>query len=266
MTKAENKVIWITGASSGLGRELAFAYANPGIHLILSGRNIQNLNETGNVSKQKGADITVLPFDLCSEPEINTAVQKVCNEIGKVDLLINNSGIGQRSLAMETTADVEKQIFQANFFGHVFLTKQIIPLMVRQGSGNIAVISSLSGLYGFPLRSLYSAAKHALNGYFETLAIELKPFNISVTIVCPGRLQNSFSQNALKSDGTLYGKTDKAHEKGYPLQKATQKIQKAIAKKQYLLTFGRKELLLWYIKRISPSIFYKLACKINPES
>jgi len=260
------KVVWITGASSGLGRELAYEYANSNYFLILSGRNISNLEQTAMICIEKGADTFIVPFDIGKKNEVKGALEKVTSEIGKVDILINNSGIGQRSLAIETKSEVEDDIFNTNYWGHVWLTKGVVPMMMKSQYRQIILISSMSGLFGFPLRSTYTASKHAINGYFETLAIELKSQNIHITIVCPGRLQNDFSQHALKQDGTFYGKTDKAHLRAYPLKKVAKKIKKAADSHRFMLVIGGKEKILWYIKRISPTLFFKLACKLNPEN
>jgi short-subunit dehydrogenase len=264
--KLENKkVIWITGASSGLGRALAIEYASSAHFLILSGRNTSNLELTGKICIEKGADYIILPFDICKKNEVLEALNRVSSEIGKVDILINNSGIGQRSSAIDTKTEVEEYIFSTNYWGHVWLTKGVLPLMKNENHGQIIVISSLSGMFGFPLRSTYAASKHALNGYFETLAIEVKAQNIHITIVCPGRLQNDFSQHALKHDGSLYGKTDKAHIIAYPLSKAAKIIIRASAKHQFMLVLGGKEKILWYLKRLSPTLFFKLTCKLDPQ-
>jgi len=135
--------------------------------------------------------------------------------------------------------------------------------MLRRKKGKIIAISSVSGQFGYPLRSAYCAAKHALNGFYETLAFELKNSNISVTIVCPGRLQNSFSENALTSTGEPYGINDKAHQNGISLEKAARKIVNAANAGKILINLGYKESLMNYIKRFSPSLFYWVVPKVE---
>ena len=257
------KHVWITGASSGLGRAIALEYAQKGVKLALSGRNIKALAEVQKECQQQGAEAFTVPFDITRSYELNVAFQIVEEELRYIDVIVNNSGIGQRSLAYETPLEIDRKIMEVNFFSHITLTKKLLPLMVSRKKGKIIVISSVSGQIGYPLRSAYCAAKHALNGFYETLAFELKESNISVTIVCPGRLQNSFSENALTSTGNAYGIMDKSHQNGIPLIKAARKIVSAADAGKTLINIGHKEWLMTYIKRFSPSLFYWVVPKVE---
>lgn len=260
----ENKIIWITGASSGLGKALALNYSRQGNKLILSARSVEHLNLVKERCCELGAIVYIIPFDLTQSKEIDTAIEIFKSHIGNIDILINCGGIGQRSLATETAIEVEKRIFETNYWGTVYFTKKLLPTMIENQKGHIVVVSSLSALYGFSLRSTYSASKHALLGYFESLALELKNLNIHVTIVCPGRLEGDFSFKALNATGDLYKKLD--HSNGYSLNKAAHKIAIAVKLKKHMIVFGKKEIWLYYIKRLSVRLFYFICFRIDPKS
>ena len=169
-----------------------------------------------------------------------------------------------RALTWETSLDVDYRIMNVNYFGAVILTKAILPGMIERGEGYIAATSTITGKFGFPMRSAYSASKHAIQGFFETLGIELKPHNISVTIVMPGRVRTNISLNALKADGTRHGKMSPGQAGGMSPEKCAKKYLDAIYKRKREALIGGKELLMVYIRRFFPSIFFRLAQKIDP--
>lgn len=257
------KTIWITGASSGLGETLALRYAKPGVDLILSSIDEDKLAIVAQKCKQAGAQVYQIVFDVSQAQEIERASTIVLDKYQSIDLLINNAGIGQRSLASETSANVEQKIMDTNFWSAVNLSKAILPSMKSRNIGHIVVISSISGLFSFPNRSMYAASKHALLGYFEALSLELSKTGICICLICPGRLKNDFSLQALTAKGEKYNKMDASHVNGVPLELACRKIARAIEKRKRYLVFGKKELTLWYIKRISLSLFFKVASKIS---
>ena len=181
-----------------------------------------------------------------------------------MDILINNAGVSQRSYALNTSMEVDRELFEVNFFGAVAVTKGIAPLMVSQGSGHIVVISSMAGKYGFRMRSAYSASKHALQGYFETLRAELYQDNVQVTIVCPGRVKTDISVHSLIGDGQTYGKMDKGQAQGVPVEKCASIIVRAIEHNRKEIFIGKRELLLLIIKRICPPLYYKIVSSASP--
>ena len=261
-----HKTIWITGASSGLGETLALAYAKEGVKLILSALYLEKLQPIAQQCIEAGAEVFCLAFDISIKEQVTLAAEKVLAKYKTIDLLINNAGIGQRSLAIETSNEVENQIIDTNFWSAVWLTKAVLPSMILNKQGHIAVVSSISGLFSFPNRSAYSASKHALMGYFESLSIELAKSNICVTLICPGRMNNDFSLEALTAKGEKYGKMDASHTNGVPLNDACKMILNAIKRKKRYLVFGKKEIFLWYIKRFHAEWFYKVASRISPGS
>jgi len=154
---------------------------------------------------------------------------------------------------------------EINFYGAVYLTKALVPYMINNGGGHIAVTSSISGKFGFPLRAAYSASKHALHGFFETLRAELKNKNIKVTILCPGRVKTNISVNALTKNGTSYGKMSKGQDNGISPEKCAKKYLSAIKRNKKDVNIGSVEIFMVYLKRLFPGIFYKIVSKINPE-
>lgn len=256
----ENKVIWITGASSGLGEALAVECAKEKSRLILSARRESELERVKKeCSKFIAAEnIFILPLDVAELSNVSEAVQKVAQKFGKIDVLINNAGVVQRSYVIDTPVELERKIMEINYFGSVILSKAVLPVMQKQKSGNIVAISSVMGKMGFPGRSSYSAAKHALHGYFETLRIEEKRNGINVHIICPGYIKTNVSLNAVTAKGERYGKMDKGQEKGMNPNVAARKVMHAIRTNRFETFFGGKELIAISVKRLFPSLFYKL--------
>jgi len=261
-----SRTIWISGASSGIGEALAMHWATAGTRLILSSFDKKQLDTVVINCEKKGATVHAIIFDLTKENEITQAVTKVQTMAPKIDILANVGGIGQRSLIIDTPAEVSRRIMETDFWGHATLTSQILPFMVKTGGGTIVVMSSLSGLFGFPQRSFYCAAKHALHGFFETLRLEHHKDNIYVTMVCPGRVKTKFSLSALTSTGGAHGLMDKGQENGVSVEYAAAKIDKAVRKHTKQIIVGGKEILMPYLKRFTPWIFYKIALKIDPNA
>lgn len=265
-TQSPTRTIWITGASSGIGEALALHWATPGTTLILSGIEKQQLQAVALRCQQKGASTEIIPFNLTKENEITDAASKVEALVPKIDILANCGGIGQRSLIIETPDAVSRRIMETDFWGHATLTTRILPFMVKTGGGTVVVMSSLSGLFGFPQRSMYCAAKHALHGFFETLRLENHKDNINVLMVCPGRVKTNFSYGALTSSGDTHGKMDKGQANGVSVQYTAAKIDRAVKKNKKQVLIGGKELIMAYLKRFAPWLFYKIALKIDPNA
>lgn len=258
----KNKRTWITGASSGIGEALARALAECGAHLILSARNEQELNRVAAVCAEAGAaSVVVQPLDLSRHDTIPGIAESVLKRVGKVDILINNGGVSQRALAMETSLEVDKKIMDINFFGTVALTKAVLPNMITHQLGHIVTITSLTGKFGSPLRSSYAASKHALHGFFDSLRAELGQTPIKITLVCPGFVQTNVSVNALTGSGARQNKMDDATEKGMSPEVLAQKILRAVEKGKEEMYTGGKEVLGVYLKRFFPGYFSKLIKK-----
>lgn len=258
----KEKVVWITGASSGIGEELARQVALKGALVVLSSRNEQALSDVKDKLFQSEKHL-VLPLDL-ENGDFSNAVLSVQEKYGRIDVLVNNGGVSQRSSVNETPISVDRKIMEINYFGPVGLTKAVLPVMLSQGSGHIVVISSIAGKFGFFLRSSYSAAKHALYGFFESLLLEVEKDNIAVTIASPGQINTPISLHALTADGKPHGIMDNNQSKGMTVESCVNQLLKAIERKDKEVLIGGKELLAVHIKRFFPRLFWKIIRKQSP--
>jgi dehydrogenase/reductase SDR family protein 7B len=259
-----NKVVWITGASSGIGEALAYEFAKIGAILVLSGRNTKELERVSRKCNEEGAECFICPLDLSVPASIQQAAEQVNSRFGRIDFLVNNGGISLRSHIIDTAEEVDRRIMEVNYFGSVILTKAVLPMMIKNRGGHITVISSISGKLSVPVRSAYTASKHALHGFFDTLRLELADKNIKVTIVCPGRIRTNISINALEGDGSKHGVMDAGQEKGMPVQKCAKKIMRAIHKRRREVHIGFAESFLAEIRRFWPWLFFLIAKRVNP--
>lgn len=261
----ENKVVWITGASSGLGREAAQQLLSAGARLVLSARRGELL-EKMRAAAPEGTDILILPLDLEKPDRFGELAARVEQHYGRIDILINNAGISQRSYALETSLEVDRRIMEVNYFGTIALTKAVLPIMLKNGGGHFVTVTSLVGKFGFGVRSAYAASKHALHGFFESLYIELHARGIDVTLVCPGPVQTPISVHALDGSGNPSGLMDEMQAKGMPVDRAVSVMLRGTAKKQREVIIGNfKEKLGVVLKAWAPSLFFKIALKQNPR-
>lgn len=259
----ENKTIWITGASSGIGAALAAAWAGHKTRLILSARNREKLEAVQKKAEEKGAEVLVVPMDLANGDSIRNACREVMARFPVIDILVNNGGISQRSNVEETPVEIDRRIMETNFFGAITLTKEVIPSMIHNKAGHIVVISSVVGKFGFPLRSAYSASKHALQGYFDSLRAELQQKNIRVTIISPGRIRTDISLNAIVKDGSRHGVMDPGQARGIPVATCAKKIIKAIENNKKDVVIARQEKIMVFFRKFLPGIYYRLAARIS---
>ncbi len=255
----KDKVVWITGASSGIGQELSVQLDRLGAKLILSSRNEERLIALKSSLGQQDQHM-VLPLDLSKSDEFETLLRQVVSKYGGIDLLIQNGGISQRGTAAESSEAVIRRIMEVNFFGNVLLTKCALPKL-RKSKGQILVISSIAGKFGFFLRSSYSASKHALQGYYESLALEEEKNGIDVTIACPGKINTPISKNALDSDGQKHGQMDHNQETGMPVESCVAELLEAVYKKKKEVLIGNKEIKAVTLRRFFPSLFWKIIRK-----
>lgn len=265
MNSFKNKVVWITGASSGIGEALAISFAKEGAKLVLSARRIEELNRVKSSLNISEENIFILPLDLANTTNIDDLTQRVITKFGQIDMLVNNGGVSQRSLTKDTPIEIDRKIMEVNFFGTIALTKSVLPFMLKQKSGNIIVISSISGKFGFYYRSAYSASKHALQGFFESLRMEIYTDNVKVLIVCPGRIHTNISVNALTGDGSKHNKMDETTEQGTSAEECSRQILQAIKADKEEIFIGGKELKAVWLKRFFPKLFSKMIRKQKQE-
>jgi short-subunit dehydrogenase len=261
-----DKICWITGASSGIGKELSILLAKEGAKLLLSGSNVDLLTSVRDECLMYTNFCTIIPFDLSNPIEVEKVAIDTVATYNNIFLLINNGGISHRSLAAETPLSIDRRIMEVDYFSHVAITKAVVPTMVQNGAGYIAATSSIAGKFGFHRRSAYSAAKHALQGFFETLRVELRPNNISVTIVYPGYINTPISIRAIDANGKPSGKMDNAQLNGIPAKRCAIKYLKAIKSRKPEVIIAGKEKIMVYLKRFFPCIFFRIIHRIRkPE-
>lgn len=257
----KNKIVWITGASSGIGKALSIILFQQGAKVILSARSREKLYDLKQKLKGNPLDIHILPLDLEQKETLSQKAEEAWKIYGKIDILFNCGGISQRSLALETTTATEEKIMNTNYWGTVLLSKAVVAKMVNQQSGHIVVISSLVGKFGTQYRSSYSASKHALHGYFDSLRNEVYQHGIAISIICPGFIRTDITLNSVTGDGSLYNKMDKNQEEGLSALDCATQILKAVEDKKEEVLIGKKEKFGVLIKRFFPTYFSKMIRK-----
>lgn len=260
MQNLNNKVIWITGASSGIGEALAKELSKHGAKLILSSRRSEELERVKSACDYPDK-IKVLTLDLAFTNTLALACENAISLFGHIDIVVNNGGISQRSLAKDTHLDVDKKLMEVNFFGTVAITKALLPHFIQRKSGQVVVVSSLVGKFGTPYRSGYSASKHALHGFFDSLRAELWNSGISVTMICPGFIKTNVSVNALTEKGDKLNKMDDAQANGMSANKCAKKMVRAIRQQKREVYVGGKEVYGVYVKRFFPGLFARVVRK-----
>jgi len=259
-----NKTVWITGASSGIGEALVNAFTNGGSRVIASSNDEAGLKRVAESCSAMKGSITVVPFDLSDTTGIEETVADIIKKEGRIDLLLNMGGISQRALIKDTPLWLDRRIMEINYFGTIALTKAVLPYMISKGGGHIVATSSISGRFGFPLRSAYSASKQALHGFFETLLLEHKGDNIRVSVLIPGRVRTNISLHALTSTGKEHGKLDEGLAAGITPGKAAQQIIRGIRRNRREILVGSSELLMLRIRKYMPWLFFRIAGRIKP--
>ena len=259
------QVVWITGASSGIGEALAVSFAKAGAKLVLSARRPDELERVA--AQCGGAETFVLPMDLAKSDGFDALTGKVLSRFGRIDVVVHNGGISQRSLVKDTAMEVHRRIMEVNYFGSVALTRAVLPSMLAARRGQFVVISSVMGKVGTPLRSAYAASKHALHGFFDCLRSEVAGEGLVVTMICPGFIATNVSKNALTADGTPTNKTGDDIANGMDPAVAARQILSAVARKKsdaYVGKLGKDRLALT-LQRFLPSVLERLVQNQMPR-
>lgn len=259
----EGKVVWITGASSGIGKALALALAPMGAKLILSSRKKQRLNEIRDtlLTEYKN-NVAVVPLDLEDLSNLKDKSQMALSQFGRIDMLVNNGGISTRYLGKDGDFESDMKVTTIDYLGQVVCTKQVINSMIRQKSGHIINISSIAGKMGAPLRTAYCGAKWALIGYMDALRTEIAHDGLYVTNICPGSVQTDVSINALKADGSSFGVTDPNIGSGITVNRCAELILIATSNKIHEAWIAKgKELLITYLHQYMPTVGKSITIK-----
>ena len=257
----KDQVIWITGASSGIGEALVKAFAAKDAKVVLSSRKQAELARVRQEAIDSGASadkLLVVPLDVLDSAAMPAAVQTVLDAFGRIDMLINNAGNSQRSFCLNTDMEVYRAMFELNVLGQIALTKAVLPSMVEQGSGHLLVTASVAGKVGVPLRTGYCAAKHAVMGFFDSLRTEVADMGIRVTTIVPGFIRTNIGSNALAGSGEAVGKPDDDIEGGMDVTACASAIVQGIADGIEEIAVGEGiEMSLLDLKRQDPTATFR---------
>ncbi|MBS1597354.1 MAG: SDR family oxidoreductase [Bacteroidetes bacterium] len=261
----QNKVTWITGASSGIGEALAYALSAAGAMLILSSRKQNELERVKNQCAHP-EKIKIIQLDLENASSLQEKTKEAIAAFDHIDIMIHNGGISQRSFVIDTSMEVQRKVMEVDYFSYVSLTNYLLPHFIERKSGHFVIMSSVMGKIGTPKRSAYAAAKHALHGFFDCLRAEVADQNILVTIITPGYIRTNVSVNAVTGSGGSLGIMAHDIEQGLPADKAATQIMKAVASGKFEAYVGKngKEKLALIINRFAPNLLIKSAVKQVP--
>jgi len=266
MENFQNKVVWITGASSGIGEAITLAFAKEGAKLVLTARRQEELQRVKQLTGLPDSSVLILPMDVTDFDKAQPAAERIINTFGRIDVMVHNAGVSQRSYIVDTDFDVYRKLMDVDFYSTVAITKAVLPYMIKQQSGHFIVISSVAGKIGTIMRSGYNAAKHALHGFYDSLRAEGYKDNIKVTTVCPGYIRTNISLNALNESGSKFGKMDSNQENGIPAEECARRILNAVKKdKKEIYIGGFKEMAAIYLKRFLPNLLFDQVRKNIPE-
>ena len=258
-------VVWITGASSGIGEALAKQYVKQGDKLVLSARRENQLQRVKDACIEQGAkpeDVLVLPLDVTEHETMAEKTQVVLDSFSQIDVLINNAGISQRSKCLDTDLAVYKKLLDVDVLGQIALTKAVLPVMVKQQSGHIVITSSVAGKVGVKMRTGYCAAKHAVMGFYDALRAEVAEYGINVSTITPGYIKTDVSKNAVTGDGSEFAEDDDDIAGGMNVDKCAAVILKGLqkGKKEISVGEGMPMLALW-MKRFFPNLVFTMVAK-----
>lgn len=259
----DGKIVWITGASSGLGKALAHACASKGATVVLTARRIEELEKVRLSLSHPERHLSVAA-DITDEAQVRRAHELVVAAKGRIDWLINNAGLSQRALIADTTMQTERAIMEIDYFSQVFLTKTVLPTFLKQKSGRIIFVSSVAGLLGTQYRASYSAAKAAIHLWANSLRAEVAHEGIDVSVIFPGFVKTNVSFNALNGEGKPQAKQDEAIENGLEPEAFAEIVVKALLHgEEFIVVGGAKEKLGVWVSRLSPKTLYKMIRKVK---
>lgn len=261
MTDFKDKTVLITGGGSGIGEALAYQFAARGSNVFLTGRREDALRRTAGKCSGYGVRTWCRTMDLENAETIDSLVDFIHENNIVIDYFVLNAGVSQRALTLDSDISLDRKIMEVNYFGGVYLIKKLKDMILASLSIHIAVVSSISGLFGFPIRSAYCASKHALHGFYESLALEYP--HIKVTMLVPGRIRTEISRSALLSDGSRFNEMDPGQAGGMDVDKCAEIAIRAIAKGKHEKLIGGKELLMAYFYRYCRPLFFFLARKVS---
>lgn len=261
-----NKVIWITGASSGIGEALAYALSACGAKLILSSRRMDELERVKQACAAP-AQVQLLPLDLFETDSLAGKVTDAINCFGEIDIMVHNGGVTQRGLVVDTAIEEHRQVMEVDYFSYVVLTRALLPHFIARKAGHFVVTSSVMGQIATPMRAAYAAAKHALHGFFDCLRAEVAPHGIKVTLLTPGYIATNITSFAASNTPYDMRKKSESIDNGLPANVAARQIVGAIRRgafEAYIGRFSGERIALW-VNRFLPGVVTRIAPKLIPK-
>ncbi|MCD7962809.1 MAG: SDR family oxidoreductase [Rikenellaceae bacterium] len=253
----KNKVVVVTGASSGIGLALVNEFAKNGAKVAMAARNEEKLREISKELTDRNVDNICLKVDVTNENDCKLLINKTIETFGKIDVLICNAGISMRALLDDVDLDVLKRLMDVNFWGTVYCVKYALPYL-QDTQGSIVGVSSVAGIHGLPARTGYSASKYAMQGFLETVRIENLKKKVHVMIAYPGFTATNVRFSALTADGSNQGETPRNEEKMMSAEEVALRISKGINKRKKLLLMDFQGKASFFIKKISIGLLDKL--------
>jgi short-subunit dehydrogenase len=259
--------VWVTGASSGIGEALALAIVRGGGRVVISARRLERLQAVRAASARPD-HVAIVTLDQSVPEDVAGAVRSAVDAFGGLDTIILNGGVSQRSLARETSLDVDRSLMTVNYLANVAITKAVLPALLSCGpegdqpQPQIVVVSSVVGRVGSPYRSGYAASKHALHGFFDSLRAEL-PTNVAVTIVCPGFVKTEISMNSLTADGSPLRQMDRAQARGMATDVFAERALRAILQRRREVVIGGTEAWAVLLQRLVPGVLARLVRRVR---
>ena len=249
----KNKVVVITGGSSGIGEALAYKFSKEGYNILIGGTNKKRLENVAFNVKNNGVKCSYISHDISKHQDIKKMINMAINDFGQIDVLICNAGISVRSIFQNIDLNVFEKLFKINFFGSVYSVKYSIPHLIKS-KGSIIAISSLNGFIATPTRSAYVSSKHAMQGFFDSLRLELRNKGVHVMVASPGYVVSNFRKNTLSSIGIKEGKSSRDNKKMMSSDEVANKIFNGLISKKRDLIFTFRGKLAHLIKNWFPKL------------
>lgn len=248
-----NKTVIITGASSGIGKACAEAFAKQGANIVISGRNKENLEQAAKELKKTGVTVLALAGDVSKESDCKLLIEKTVEKFGEIDILINNAGISMRALFKDLDLDVIKRVMDINFWGTIYCTKYALPYLLKT-KGSVVGISSIAGYNGLPGRTGYSASKFAMQGFLDALRIENLKTGLHVLVACPGYTASNVRNAALVADGSSQDDSPRDEEKMMSAEEVAEEIVNAVKKRKRTIILTAQGKLAVWMNKFFPSL------------
>jgi short-subunit dehydrogenase len=263
----KNKVVIITGASSGIGEACAIAFAKRGANVVIAARNQEKLKVVGEQIRKIGVEVLEVKCDVSIQEDCEKLIAQTISKYGKLDVLINNAGISMRAIFNETQVDVIKKVMDVNFWGTVYCTKYALPYLLK-AKGSVVGVSSIAGYIGLPARTGYSASKYAMQGFLDALRTENLKTGLHVLVTCPGFTASNIRNTALASDGSQQGESPRDEAKMMTAEEVANRILSGVIKRKRTMVFTTEGKMAVFLNKLFPKfiakqVFNKMAKEPN---